>query len=525
MTSIPWTEIPAIAANRLYMDYISGHESALQFYSHGPLELAEAFAQRRGFAYPRKDLATLIARYNRGIGAGERAIAAAESLGDPDTYCVIGGQQATMLTGPVMTTYKIATVIRLAANFERSLNVPVVPMFWLASEDHDFDEVNHLYYMKDDGEPGRVRFPWPEAGRPIADLPLTQEALSAYEEYFDRLPPGPQCEPTRTDFAPGAAADYSAWQAAILARTFARQGLVVVEPRVLRPLCGDFFAQALRREADVRTELRATAERLRSAGYEPSLDAETYGRLYTADGGGKRVRVENAGDHVDLAKAHPERYSTDAALRPVLADSLLPVLADVLGAGEIAYQGMLRPLYDLFGVPQPVLFPRKHYTVLSSDESDSLARYGVGVTEIVSERLDADAVFTRLAPESERDLFATASAGVAAALAPLRPYAGEVDPGLERTWEGTRAAATTAVTKLKARVFRARLSQLGYSRHELQTLRNLILPRGRLQERVLPLPHFLCKHGPSFLEALWHAGPLDHFAHHVLTLEDENDGD
>jgi uncharacterized protein YllA (UPF0747 family) len=217
---------------------------------------------------------------------------------------------------------------------------------------------------------------------------------------------------------------------------------------------------------------------------------------------------------------NPERYSTDAALRPLFADAVLPVVASVLGPGETAYQAMLKPLYELFSLAQPLLFPRKSYTVVSGQEAERIARYKTDASAVLSQELDLDATLSSLVPDSERELFRVARREVEAALAPLCPYLEGVDPSMIRTWTQTVAASQRSLDKLEQRAFKARMGQLGFSKKDLRGVQNALLPRGRLQERVFPLAHLLNRYGPGFVDSVFSAGTLEDFSHHILTMED-----
>lgn len=509
-----------MAGNRLYLDYIAGVSTASAFYTHSPMDFAVALASRRSYPYPRREVSRLLASYNANLGAHTHAMASIEALLDTDTFCVIAGNQVGFLGGPVYTAYKIITTIRLAARLQAELGVRCVPMFWLASEDHDFNEINHIYLLKSDGEVGQIKFSWDKEGNPVSDLPLSEDVRRAYQEYFGSLLPDsylPQVEPL---FTPRLSESYCTWHARLWSQLFSRHGLVLVEPWVIRPLGGGFLRFALEHTGEIGRRLADIAQRLAAAGYSPALTSERAGYMYTFDLSGRRVRVEEPQEHLTEAEAHPERYSTDAVLRPLFVDAILPVVADVLGAGEIAYQAMLKPLHELFAVPQPLLFPRKHYTVVAKAEADLIARYGTSVADILCGRFDLDAAFRNLMPADELALFVSVRHHVEEALTPLRPYVESVDPGLGQTWAGTLANAVRGLDKLEERTLKARLSQLGLSKQHLQALRNALLPRGRLQERVLPLPHFLARYGLGFLKAFFSAGHLEDFSHHILTLEE-----
>jgi bacillithiol biosynthesis cysteine-adding enzyme BshC len=459
-----------------------------------------------------------LAEYNARLGAHVRALSKIEALADQDTYCVITGQQAGFMGGPAYTAYKIITALRLAEHLSKSWAVPVVPVFWLASEDHDFEEINHTYLIKSDGEIGRVRFAWKQRGRPISDLGIGDEVRRAFEEYWRLAVPGPFAAQSREAFSFRAGEGFSTWQARVWSQLFSSRGLVVVEPQVVRPAIPEFFVSALEWTPQIRDRLQDVTGRLEEAGYEAAIRSADAGLLYTFDSDGQRVRVREPEAHLEEAAANPVRYSTDAALRPLLADAALPVVASVLGPGETAYQGMLQPLYELYGLPQPLLYPRHSYTIVSQREAERVSAYKTSIADVLAERLDPAEVLARLVPKTERDMFALARNGLETALSPLRSYLEGVDPSLTRTWSQTVRRSVDSLDKLEQRAVRARTGQLGFSKLELRQIQNLLLPRARLQERVLSFAHFYSQHGPELVDCLYSATELGDFGHHVLEV-------
>jgi uncharacterized protein YllA (UPF0747 family) len=149
-----------------------------------------------------------------------------------------------------------------------------------------------------------------------------------------------------------------------------------------------------------------------------------------------------------------------------------------------------------------------------------LARYKTDVSAVLSQELDLDAVLGSLVPDSERELFRAAHLGVEASLSTLRAYLEGLDPSLIRTWTQTVAASQRSLDKLEQRAFKARMGQLGFSKRDLRGMQNALLPRGRLQERIFPLAHFVNRHGPGFVDLGYAAGALEDFGHHVLVVED-----
>ena len=513
-------ELPAATGTKLYADYVAGADRALAFYSWRPLDFDGALARRQRYGYPRQAVACRLAEYNAGLGADASALANIGALGNQDTFCVITGQQAGFMGGPAYTAYKIITAIRLAEHLAKAWGTQVVPVFWLASEDHDFEEINHTYLIKRDGEIGRVRFAWRQQGRPISDLAIGEDVQRAFDEYWRLAAPGPYSDQSREVFSHRAGEGFSGWQARIWSQLFSSRGLVVVEPQVVRAAVPEFFVSALRWAPQIRQRLEKVTQQLIAGGYEAAITSADAGFLYTFDAEGQRVRVSDPQAHIVSAAEHPVRYSTDAALRPLLADATLPVVASVLGPGEVAYQGMLKPLYELYDLPQPVLYPRHSYTVVSQREVERIVAYKTTVTEVLEEQVDSGDALADLVPHSERELFSLARRGLEVALSPLRAYLESVDPSLIRTWSQTVRRSVGSLDKLEQRATKARMGQLGFSKLELRQLQNALLPRARLQERVLPFAHFYSRHGPELVDLLFEVGELGDFGHHVVKLED-----
>ena len=480
-------------SSRFYLDYLAGR--ADRYFTHPAGDAAQAMRRRVAAQAPRPRLAAVLGDYQHALVAPEAAQAAARALGDADTLCVHTGQQAGFMGGPAYTLYKIVTAIRLAARYQEEFGRRCVPVFWLASEDHDLGEVDHAHFLAGDGNVGRVRFQWPGAGRPISDLPVTEEVREAAHQYFQRTGDAPFAAYAAGLFA-ARGGGFARSVAAALARLFGGHGLVVLEPHLLRPLFPEFFSRAIAAAGEVRQKLRAAAAALAGDGYPVPLDPERAGTLFHTSGG-PRVRLPEG------AAAPPvSELSPDAALRPVLADLALPSLATVLGPGEVAYHAMLRGLYGLFDVPQPLVAARKSYTLVDAAAATTLEHYDLVPAQIVGPDFSVRAAFNDSVPASERARFAAVREGLAELWAPLAGHVAEVDPNLARTWERSLGHARLALGRLEERTARAIMSRRGAARQDLQALRGLVWPRGRLQERVLPVAHFVSQFGAELPAAL-----------------------
>ncbi len=521
-------EIDAVCCdNKLYRDYLAGTGRARGFFTHEPHDFAGALRRRRKGPYPRGAIADALLRYNGSLGADERALQNIRRLTDERSFCVITGQQAGFLGGPVYTLYKIVTALRLAARCTDALGVTVVPLFWLASDDHDLHEVNHAYVYGADGEVQKVQFHVEHDGRPVEALPLSIDIKDEYERYFEYLVKGSFTVPLRESYIAGAreavpppaGERFCAWVARTWSALFSHRGLVVMEPAVLRAEGGPFLEAAVRSHGEIERRIAATGNALRDAGYEPAALSPDAGKPFIFDESGRRVRAVSPEEHAVRVKEHPERYSADVLLRPLLADSVLPTLAHVLGPGEFAYHAYMKPLYELLGMRQPLLFPRKSYTVLRSVEEDRLKLYHRTVEDVLRGRCGGDEAFPEVLPERGRLLFDEARVGIEEAIAPLGRFVEEVDPGLVKTHLRLASNAERALDALRDRTIRSLMSRSGLSKGEYRRLANIVMPKGRPQERVYPLPFVLALAGRGFLDAVLEAGELDDFSHELITVE------
>jgi len=502
--------------NRLFLDYVSGAASARTLFEHPPDAIDAAAAARRSFAVPRDDLVRCLRTYNERLDAPSAALDHIEALADPGALCVIGGQQAGFLGGPLFTTHKILSVLRAASWLAGRLRTPVVPIFWLATEDHDFTEINRLRTLDASGDLRTISFDWDGRGRPIERLPITPEIRAAAEQALALLPNDRPA--LRAPFLPEATDDYGTWHARIWSRLFAEDGLVLVEPRAVRAMAGPFFGRALAANDDVAAALSERADAMHAIGYDVPLDPVAAGGLFRFDEDGRRVRVSDPADHVARAGNEPEDYSPDAALRPLLADSLFPTIASVLGPGEIAYQAMLRPVYSLLGIPQPIVLPRHGYTLLSIPQTAMLGRLGASVSDVLADRFDPTAAARSVVSPDLLATFADRKADVRTALEPLLPPLEGLDPGLAARWRQTVDRIDEQIDRLEDRAVRTDLARSGISVKALRRLDAEIRPTGRPQERVLSLVHAVAQHGLSWIHELESPSDPGEYAHDAMTV-------
>ncbi|MBX5435597.1 MAG: bacillithiol biosynthesis cysteine-adding enzyme BshC [Alicyclobacillaceae bacterium] len=349
-------------------------------------------------------LAESLECYLRDIGASEQALANARRLREPQAVAVVTGQQAGLFTGPLYTLYKAMTAVGVALRLQRELQRPVVPVFWIASEDHDWAEVDHAYLLDRNDEIRRIRL--------RQDVPAHQmvwhtrvspdAAQHAIRDAFEALPDGPgkfeMAEVLQATYRPHAS--LADWFARLMARLTAPWGLVLLDPCLpgLRQLARPVWTAALERLSEVERCLDDAYRRLQDRGFVPVVVRDRAhtnvfvvdnGRRYVlerTDGGRLRARglgVErDASEWLRLAHDHPEQFSANVLLRPVVQDHLLPTLVYVGGAAEIAYHPLAAGVFHAFGRMLPPLLLRQRVTLYPPHVVRHMRRWNLSLESV-----------------------------------------------------------------------------------------------------------------------------------------------
>jgi len=461
----------------------------------------------------------VLAAQNAGLAPSSARDAHIAALGT-GAAAVVTGQQVGLFLGPLYTIYKAASAVVVARALAAETGVPVVPVFWLQTEDHDLAEIAAC------GVPGAtgcemISAPIDAGSRiSIAHCSLPGEVAECLDRLGDALGDGPlahaHLERLRRHYRAGV--PWSAAFAGVLAELFAPEGLVMIDPRdpALAALAAPIHARALDDAAPIAAAMIARCSELLQAGSAVPVHVRPGAPLsfFHPDGAlGPRVRLEPAGGgfaevgsgrvHAGAAlraalEADPCRFSTSALLRPIVQDTLLPTVAYVGGPSEVAYFAQLAPLYRAFDRIPPFAVPRARFRVTDARTRKLLARLGIVPRD--AERSEA-VLLARLRPPgldaaeiSGRllDPFAMAHAALAAVL-------GDAGPQISRALARTRGSVERSVGKLAAKIERVQLYADAERVAAVRRLRALLAPDGAPQERVLGLPGLAARIGDRHL--------------------------
>jgi bacillithiol biosynthesis cysteine-adding enzyme BshC len=536
--SIDISQLPWI--RRLAVDYVHRFDQLAPFFAGNPAD-ADAWeaAIARVQVHPRRreEVAALVAAQQRRRGAPLEAVAAASRLADPRTVAIVTGQQAGLFGGPMFTLLKAITALKLADETARTSRVPTVAVFWVDAEDHDWDEVSTCAVLDADLQRRTVALGRPPgAGEaPVAAVRLDASVTSAVDALEAVLEPT-EFSPTlfarlRSAYRPGSgmADAFGCWMEMLLGE----RGLVVFDASdpAAKPLAAEVFARELQEPGRTSALAARAGQELVGRGYHsqvvPHLDSVA---LFHLDGGRQPIRVENgtvragavtraAAEWARDAAEHPEHFSPNVLLRPLVQDTVFPTVCYVPGPNELAYQAQLGPVYGHFGVPMPLYFPRATLTLLDSAGAKFLDRYAIPFESL---QADDEAALNRLLeaqlPATVERALQDASRAVGGAMESLIAAVPAIDPTLEGAARSTLGRMQHELQSLHAKTIQAAKKRDETLRRQFRRTRAQAFPDSHPQERAIGHVYFLGRYGPVLVDRLVADLPLDMGRHFVVTI-------
>ncbi len=443
-------------------------------------------------------------------------------LEQPGALVVTTGQQPALLTGPLYHIHKALSAAALAELLERRWNRPVVPLFWVAGDDHDFAEASHAEWLSADGAVSGAALPARPPDAPLTPMyreplgPGVTEALAALER---DLPPSDFRDATlgwiRRHFRPEAtvAASY----AGALAELLAPFGVLVFDSThsAMKRAAAPLLVRALGLAEAIEADLAAQADALSAAGTDSGMHMGVGATLVMLEcclgrdrlirhGGGfstRRGKVEYSLAELEaLAAREPARFSPNVLLRPVVESALLPTVAYLGGPGELRYLGLTPPVYRRMGVAPQRPLPRWSGVLVEARVDRVLEKFGVQLGELMQPPgpLEARIVRSQL-PESGVAALATLRAAIESGYAAIGRAAVEVDPTLEKPVQGVRNQALAGTQEVEKKLLHHLKKRQETELAQLARARAAVWPQGKPQERVLNVVPFLARYGPSLL--------------------------
>lgn len=483
-----------------------------------PLDGSSAFQPR-----PEHDRGVAIAPALRDAfvasGNGEQNLARLFSEG---ALCVTTGQQPGLFTGPLLTIHKALSAIALARRCEAALARPVVPVFWVAGDDHDFAESNHCHLIDQRGELQRIVLRERDAAAP--STPMYREllgddverALAAVMEAtpdtefrqarLDWLEAHYQSDRTMAEAFAGALADLLGDFGLVVFRPTHEAAKAAMVPVVRGALEGAETLTAIL--SDRSRELEKTGESIRV----PVRKGETLVMIEGAEGR-DRLLIENdivvsrraqeqwaRDEAITLLEEDPSRFSPNVLLRPVAEAAILPTIALVVGPGERRYLAQAEVLYDALEVARQQVVTRWSGQVIESRIARTLSKYGISADDL---QLPEGQLEGRLASDELPDAAGNAMQAIRSTLdeqyRQLIASAVSIDPTLEKPVKAAQHRSLSELANVEKRMISHLKKQDEVRIRQIAAARTALFPGLQPQERVLNVMQYLVRYSGDYL--------------------------
>lgn len=510
------------AFSDFFLKYIESTPALRPFYNRFPS--VEAFEgqlkEKSGFpASTRATLVKVLQRQYEPLRKDPAVDANIKSLGDANTFTVTTGHQLSVFTGPLYFIFKIVTVIKACRELKKKYpNYHFVPVYWAASEDHDYEEIKsfRLYakkYTWETAQQGAVgRFHTKEFKALLAEVP---GEIGVFKEAYGK-----------SETLSGAVRHY-------VNALFGTEGLIVVDAddrelkRILTPVMkADIFDQ---KPFAAVTQTNTTLEAL---GFHPQVNPRAINFFYLEDG--LRSRLERQGEDFavvdtplrftreELAQkmeATPEQFSPNVILRPLYQELILPNLAYVGGPAELVYWLELKSVFDLFQTPFPVLLPRNFGMIVDAPTARKISKTRLHLEAFFESKNE---LFKRwVIQHSGHDLSLDATAAaIEKLMAEVKARTQKIDATLGPMTEAHATRMQQALRSIEQKMMRAEKRKQADGLRQVEAVKDSLFPNGGLQERTDNFLNFYQADPALIRKLVEHFDPFD-FQFHVLTYHEQ----
>ncbi|WP_084244977.1 bacillithiol biosynthesis cysteine-adding enzyme BshC [Planomicrobium okeanokoites] len=513
-------------SSKLMSDYINGDENLRRYFSYNPdmSSFGSRLQKLQKHNVDRQRLSAVIRSYMEPYGISGKAEEHLQDFEDGASV-VVTGQQAGLLTGPLYTIHKAISAIVLAKQAKEELNTKVVPVFWIAGEDHDLAEISHLY-REINGRVEKLNFPHVEYGKKTASTAILNKAriTDFLNEYFRSLPETAYSkelqqmifgflETTET---------YTEFFSALLNHFFDEEGLLMIDAAYpeMRKFESEFFKRLIELSPAIAKEVYTAEQELVAQGYNPPLSAEEdaahlfitvkgerillkrEGETFTGNNGKVRFSVD---DLLNIAEQSPEMLSNNVVTRPLMQEMVFPVLAFVGGPGEIAYWSLFKKAFEILGMEMPVIMPRLGMTLVNRKVQLLLEKYGLNFEDVAvkqkTKQLKADLLDAVREKEAEK-LIEDLEAKIRMDYDSIQQRMTEVSRGLAPLVEKNLQFHLKQLDFLKHKLEDEVILQNSVQFGHYDFLENELLPNGSLQERIYNPVSYMNEYGMDLVNQL-----------------------
>ncbi len=523
-------------------DYYYNYAKVSQFYN-GNFRNLEDFHKQvekvRSHTFQRKKLAAFLEEQNRNYGCGSKTLGNINNLKQNQTCAVVTGQQVGLFSGPLYTIYKSLSAIKLTEYLNQNGRGSFVPIFWLAADDHDFAEIDHINLLNKNNQIEKIQCVSHSLSTklPVSKILLKQEInkcvqqlknLSHDSEFKLKIIShlSEAYEPDRSY-----ADAFGKW----MTRLFKSYGLIFIDAthQGIKELGKSVFLKEIAENSPSTICAFETSKKLKQAKYNCQIQLRKgILNLFFADPERQSIGIKKDGY---IIKDTQQTYSRDelfallgkksylcspnALLRPIYQDTILPTVAYVGGPAEVAYFGQMKGIYDRFSIPMPIIYPRKSMTIIENKIKSVLQKHNLNVQDFwYNFDQTIQTIIKKHIPQSIDKVFSTAASHLKQDFQSIKKEIVSLEPGLEYSADFSLEKINKQFKYLEKKILKASKKQNDILIQQLYKVKNNLYPANHLQERVLNIVPYLIKYGYPFMDKLYKTMDVNCCDHQIIEL-------
>jgi bacillithiol biosynthesis cysteine-adding enzyme BshC len=527
---------------RLFLDFLEHNEPACQFFRH---DFRDYGSYRRvaedidRVLYNREKLASILLEVASSLKTSSATLKNIAKLRQANSLCVFAGQQVGLLLGPMYTILKALSAIKLARRLESELGRPVIPCFWMASDDHDFDEVRTVGLLNRDGECRKISYQPRElaSGAPMSDIVLDEQIKIFLSQIDEALPDSGFKEEIgqflKEIYQPGVS--ISVAFAGLFERLMADFGIVPVDPNFpgLKELFIPIFRREITDHAAIFDIFETQSRKIIENGYHRQVhkNSNTLNLFFNS---GRRRNITNDSENylfdgqndkyskdelMNLLENSPDKFSANVTLRPIAQCYAFPTVCQIVGPSEAAYFAQIEPLFHYHGVPWPVVRPRLFSTLIEPHVRKIIQKLGIDFTGLINDReSEVSRVIKENFPPEIQEKAENLRAQIEKPLDDLGLSLKRHDPDSFQAIEHVKRRIDHELNHLSQKLFQAHKKKHDEARQRIYRVAAHLLPCGTYQERVITPIYFTNKYGPEIFKWLDSNLDLDTTGHQLLEI-------
>jgi bacillithiol synthase len=535
------------ATNRFASNYLNQSEDIQPFF-HYRFEQSssdwERIAELKNRTFPREEVALHIEEFMGNFPSSESVKESIEKLKQPNSVVVIGGQQAGILTGPLYTLHKVISIIKLAEEKEQELKIPVVPVFWIAGEDHDFQEVNHVFIPM---EQKVDKWTYPEKmlrKKMVSDIGLNKEIC--YEWAKNLIENFGETNHTKsllqfiTDQVQKSNT-FVEFFANIIMELFKDYGLLIVDSgnSRLRDLEKEILVQQLYHHDSITHSLIKQQKQISEKGFPITIETtqQAANLFYYDQRFNERILLEfdrnsdrfvgkngvisfSMEELVSIAENEPAKLSNNVVTRPLTQECLFPTIAFIAGPGEISYWAELKLVFEHFGLKMPPIVPRLNITLLDRSIETDLAELNLKLADVLSRgtKAEREQFLESIKDREIEELFSSTKDQLLAQYALIEEKTTLLDKGLLPLLKKNESLLLNQIDFMKTKLEDSLKQKHEVILTKFNRIDLSLRPDGFPQERIWNVFYYLNQYGCSLTKDLMKLSYLFDGSHKIIKM-------